>query len=107
MRFSDNSLPVGVTTHGEPRLAGAHEKRAFGSSAGFQPGIGLRLMLLIGDALTGFTSLSNSGLSGKQDAATPALLGNFRIQRKNSWFSRQQVRVVEIAIAHKASRWVK
>jgi len=64
-------------------------------------------MLLIGDSLTGFTPLPNPGFCREQHAATPALLGHFRIQRKNPWFPGQQVRVVEIAIAHKASRWVK
>src|SRR5438105_11067605 len=85
----------------------AHEKRAFGSSAGFQSRICLGLMLLVGDRLTGFTPLSDPRLGRKQDAASPALLGHFRIQRKYPWFPGQQVRVVEIAIAHKASRWVK
>jgi hypothetical protein len=46
-------------------------------------------MFLIGDGLTSFTPLSNPGLRREQDAATPALLGHFRIQRKNPWFSRQ------------------
>jgi hypothetical protein len=97
---------AGETTHLTPS-AGAHEKRAFGSSAGLQSRICLSLVLLIGDGLTSFTPLPNPRLGRKQDAASPALLGYFRIQRKYPWFPWQQVRVVEIAIAHKASRWVK
>jgi hypothetical protein len=64
-------------------------------------------MLLVGYGLTGLAPLPDPGFRREQDAASPALLGHFRIQRKNSWFPGQQVRVVEIAIAHIASRWVK
>jgi hypothetical protein len=64
-------------------------------------------MLLVGYGLTGFTPFPDSGLRREEHAATPALLGHFRIQRKYPWFPGQQVRIVEIAIAHIASRWVK
>jgi hypothetical protein len=91
----------------ERSLAGAGQKRPFGGSAGFQSRIGLGLVFLIGDGLTGFTTFPNPGFCRKQHAASPALLGHFRIQRKNARFSGQQMRVVKVTIAHKASRWVK
>jgi hypothetical protein len=89
------------------RLTGAHQHRAFGGSAGLQSRVCLGLMLLVGDGLAGLTPFPDSGFGRKQDPASTALFGYFRIQRKNPRFSRQQVRVVEIAIAHMASRWVK
>src|SRR6476620_11537790 len=88
-------------------LTGAHEHRALGGSAGLQPRISLCLMLLVGDGLAGLTPFPDSRFSRKQHPASTALFGHFRIQRKNPRLSRQQVRVVEIAIAHMASRWVK
>jgi len=45
-------------------------------------------MLLIGHSLTGFTPFPDPGLCRKENAAAPALLGHFRIQRKNPWFPR-------------------
>src|SRR5581483_5970536 len=88
-------------------LTGAHQKGAFGCSAGLQSRIGLGLVLLIGYSLTRFTSFPDPGFGRKQNAAAPAFFGNFRIQRKYPWFPRQQMRIVKIAIAHIASRWVK
>jgi hypothetical protein len=64
-------------------------------------------MFLIGDSLTGFTPFADPGFRRKQNAASPALLGHLRVQRKNPWFPGQKVRIVKIAIAHIASRWVK
>jgi len=69
----------------------AEHQRALGRPAGLQPRVGLGLVLLIGDCLAGLTPFPDPGFRREQNSASPALFGDFRIERKYSRLPRQKV----------------
>jgi hypothetical protein len=81
-------------------LAGFEEAHPPGGAAGFEPFIGFLLLFRRHDRLASVAAFPDSGPRDEIRAAPATLLGHGLLERENTGFLGQQMRIMEIAMIH-------
>jgi hypothetical protein len=74
-----------------------------GGAALLQALVGLLLLFGGNQGLARVAALADSGFGDELGAASAALLGHRLLEREDSWFLRQQMAIVKIAMIHSST----